>query len=131
MVLTFSGLKIDAGSEVVLRDLIDHLPDQRLKRKWKRVEVRIHAPITAPTPVECVHVIWNPDYVAQVAALGDLPRIASGTVCAAGSRLVEVSFVSRDSGGMGSHHQYDGWFVSLVLTSDCANVIDAGIEKAY
>lgn len=131
MELRFSGLEIDAGSAAILRQRIEHLPDPRLKRKWKRVEARIYAPIRADTPVERVHVIWNPDYVAQVAALGDLPRLPSGTVCAAGSRLVEVAFVSRDSGGMGSIHQFDGWFVSLVMTGDFSNIIDAGIEKAY
>lgn len=95
------------------------------------MEVLVHAPVPVETAVESLHGVWNPDHVPRMEAPEGLPRLPSGTPCPRGCWRVEVNYVSRRSGGMGSYHQFDGYFVSLVLSPDLGHVLDARMEKAY
>lgn len=127
----FTGQKTDSAAEGKITGLINNIPDKRLNKKWKRVEVMIHPVLETPTAIEQAHKVWNTDYVDRVESPEGLPRLPNGTLCPPGSRLIEVSCISRLSGGMGSYYQFDGQFLSLVLAPDLDSILDARIEKAY
>lgn len=127
----FTGQKTNPETEGKITHLVRGITDKRLDKKWKRVEVMIHPILETPTAVEHTHTVWNADHVSSVKSPEGLPCLPNGTLCPPGSRLIEVSYISRLSGGMGSYHQFDGYFVSLVLAPDLASILDARMEKAY
>ncbi len=131
MQLRFTGHDTDPETADSIARLILRIPDERLDKEWKRVEAVIHPPAETDTALEQMHKVWNSDHVAAVKSPEGSPRLPRGAQCPAGSLLVEVSYISRPSGGMGSYHQFDGYFVSLVLAPKATAILDARIEKAY
>lgn len=129
--LQFTGKTIDVETVAKITGLINSIMDKRLNKKWKRIGVMVHEPVENQIPVEQVHKIWNTDYVASIKSPDGLPCLPAGTLCPPGSRLIEVSYISRLSGGMGSYHQFYGYFVSAVLSPGDNMIVDARIEEAY
>ena len=126
----FTGERTNPETEGKITQLVRGITDKRLNKKWKRVEEMLHPMLEVPTVVERTHKVWNTDFFARIESPEGLPRLPNGTLCPIGSRLIEVSYISRLSGGMGSYHQFDGYFVSLVLAPELASTLDARIEKA-
>lgn len=131
MNLLFTGSPVDLQGQDKIRTLLAGIDDARLERKFKWIEVCVHPALENDKSVEHVHTVWNVSYFAEVESPDGLPRLPQGAPCPRGSSLVEVSFISRRSGGMGSYHQFDGFFLSLVLSAEFMGILDARIEKAY
>ena len=131
MDLLFTGSIVDAQIQDKIRALLAGIDDARLQRTFKRIEVRVHPALGSDTTIERVHNVWNESHVADVASPEGGPRLPHGALCPRGSSLIEVSLISRLSGGMGSYHQFDGFFLSLVLSGEFVSILDARIEKAY
>ena len=111
--------------------LLETIQWKPVQKKFRTIEVVLHHPLLAPAPVARVHKIWNEDFLAEVKSPPGLPRLGEEVMCPAGTRLVEVSYISRMSGGMGSYHQFDGYFLSIILSQDARSFLDVRGEVAY
>lgn len=111
--------------------LLETLRWEPLSKKFKKIEVMIYPPSTKTLRVSQLHAVWNPEVLPELQSPPNTPRLSEVAECPPGSRLVEVSYISRISGGMGSYHQFDGYFLSIILSQDARSFLDVRGEVAY
>lgn len=109
--------------------LVDGISFDEVNKRFKRIEILLRAPASEPKPVKALHV-WNAGAVDAVNTPAGLPRLPVDAICPVGHLVVEVSFISRLSGGMGSYYQFDGYYLSLILSPDGTRILDARGERA-
>ena len=86
--------------------------------------------IPSGTTLEQAHSTWLESYVGQVLTPDGLPRQPFGALAPTALVRVEIDFIQRPSGGMGSHFGFDGYFLSLLVFVDRQGIWDARGELA-
>ncbi|MEK7411822.1 MAG: hypothetical protein AAB263_00725 [Planctomycetota bacterium] len=117
----YMALAINLARRIVFKEI---------DRKYKKIELRLHEPVKEGTTVQNIHAVWNPDFLDGVKTPEFMPRMKTTDLCQIGSFLLEISYISRITGGMGSYFQFDGYFLSVIVAADGRRMLDCRGEKA-
>lgn len=122
--------KIKVNEKIEVEKFVSGLRSEEIPTDVSEIEILVYDPIENETQVKNVHRVWKAGFLDEIKTPSNIPRESLDAFCKRGSRLIEVSYIVRRTGGMSSYYCFDGYFISLIVSPPEYTIVDARGEKA-
>jgi len=109
---------------------VEALGINELQKNTNELEIKVYEPIVENRHIKDIHKTWKKEYLEKIETPLDLPRKSIEYLCKKGSRLIELSYIIKRTGGMASYYCFVGYFLSVIVTPQEFEIIDARGEEA-